>query len=147
MFEISIGINRAPGTVFDYLADIESGPEWYSALHSVAKLSAGSIGRGARYVFTREIGRASLDNEVEVSEFEEGAVLTMTSIAGPTPFKYRYLLKAAGGNTLLHLEGSISGEGLPKHLSALAPLASHFFKQGMKSNLQTLKTIIEGRSR
>ena len=147
MFEISIQINRPSRTVFDYLADIESAPEWYSAVQRVTKLSPGSVGRGTRYSFTRELGGRQLDNTVEVSEFEEGAVLKMTSVAGPTPFKYRYRVEAVGANTLLHLEGDISGDGLPKLLSALAPSASHFFKQGMKANLQSLKTILETRPR
>ena len=143
MFEISIEIDRPADTVFRYLADIESASDWYSAVQSVDKISPEPVGRGATYKFKRQIGGKTLDNVVEVTEFEDGALLTLSSITGPTPFTYRYGLVKAGNKTHLHLEGSISGKGLPQPMAALAPLASSFFERGMRANLLSLKRIVE----
>ncbi|WP_352958550.1 SRPBCC family protein [Mesorhizobium sp. M0778] len=45
MFDISIEIDRPAQTVFRHIEDIEAAPAWYSAVQSVAKLTAGPVGR------------------------------------------------------------------------------------------------------
>ncbi|MER8713709.1 SRPBCC family protein [Mesorhizobium sp. M0923] len=79
MFDISIEIDRPAQTVFRHIEDIEAAPAWYSAVQSVAKLTAGPVGR-------------VLENIVEVTEFEVDALLTLSSLSGPTPFTYRFRL-------------------------------------------------------
>lgn len=143
MFELSIRIDRPVATVFARLADVEAAPSWYSAVTAVASLSAGSIGRGSRYRFTRDIAGRKVENVVEVTEFVDGARLTLSSVSGPTPFTYRYRLEVDGAATRLSLAGTISGAGLGGPMGLLAPLASHFFERGMRENLDTLKRLIE----
>ncbi|TJW44526.1 MAG: hypothetical protein E5W83_14180 [Mesorhizobium sp.] len=142
MFEISIQIDRPAQTVFRYIEDIESAPAWYSAVQSVTKLTAGPAGRGTRYAFSRELGGQVLENIVQVTEFEVDALLTLLSLNGPTPFNYRFRLVPKGNKTH-HLEGSITGRGLPGAMVLLAPLASNFFERGMRANLLNLKRIVE----
>jgi hypothetical protein len=69
--------------------------------------------------------------------------LTIASINGPTPLSYCYRLSPAGGGARLQLTGSISGEGLTGAIALFAPLANTLFKKGMRTNLETLKRLIE----
>jgi uncharacterized membrane protein len=147
MFELSIRIDRPIATVFATVANVEAAPRWYSAVTAVAKLSSGGIGRGSRYSFTREIAGRKVENIVEVTEFVDGARLTLSSVSGPTPFTYRYRVEADGAATRLELAGTISGAGLGGPVALLAPLASHFFENGMRANLGNLKRLIEDQPR
>jgi hypothetical protein len=81
---------------------------------------------------------------VEVTAFEEGREVTFTSLSGPTPFVYRYLVEPEGDGSLLTLEGSISGAGLSGPAALLGPLAEGVFKRGMRDNLGVLKEILDG---
>lgn len=110
---------------------------------AVAKLSSGGIGRATRYRFTRDIGGQKVENIVEVTEFVDGERLTLSSVSGPTPFTYRYRVEAEGTATRIDLAGTISGAGLGGPAALLAPLASHFFENGMRANLGKLKQLIE----
>lgn len=143
MFELSIKINRSIATVFASVANVEAAPRWYSAVTAVAKLSSGGIGCGTRYRFTRDIGGQKVENIAEVTEFVDGERFTLSSVSGPTPFTYRYRAEAEGTTTRLDLAGTISGAGLGGPAALLAPLASHFFENGMRANLGNLKRLIE----
>jgi uncharacterized membrane protein len=143
MFKIVVQINKPANAVFTFLSDIESSPRWYSAVKSVTKLSPGPVNRGSLYSFSRELPGKKVDNRVEVTEFVDGKLLTLSSIEGPTPFKYRYELTPLGDKTQLRLEAEISGQGLTGPIALLAPLASSFFERGMHTNLVALKDLIE----
>ncbi|MCC8967746.1 SRPBCC family protein [Bradyrhizobium sp. Pear76] len=143
MFDIDIQIDRPVANVFDYLKDMEACSRWYEAVRSVDRVSSGSTGQGSRFQFKRKIGGKAIDNTVEVTEFHEPDLLTIASVNGPTPFSYRYRLSPSDGGTRLHLTGSISGEGLTGAIALLAPLANTLFKKGMRTNLETLKRLIE----
>jgi uncharacterized protein YndB with AHSA1/START domain len=143
MFSIDIDIARAPADVFAYLADVASTPDWYSAVQRVEKVGGASHGRGGRYRFWRQLPGGPADNEVEITEFEPDKVFTLRSVSGPTPFTYRYLLSPAAGGTRLRLEGEITGEGLGGPLALFAPFASRLFERGMRTNLGTLKRLLE----
>jgi uncharacterized membrane protein len=147
MFAIEVQIAEPPSQVFAYLADVEEAPRWYSAVQEVESLDGGPTGKGARYRFVREIGGETQVNEVEVSEFKPNRSLTLTSVSGPTPFIYRYVLMPSGEGTLLRLEGQISGDGLSGLITMLKPFAETFFRRGMAANLQTLKQVIETAAR
>jgi hypothetical protein len=82
-------------------------------------------------------------NVVEISEFVRDQVLTIRSVSGPTPFVYRYSLSPSQAGTDLRRDGEISGEGLGEAFAFFAPFASAFFEGGMRSNLCTLKEMIE----
>jgi len=93
---------------------------------------------------SRQLGPMPVQNEVEVSEFDPDRILTLRSVSGPTPFRYRYVLEPSAGGTLLRLQGEISGDGLPGLLSMVGGFAEPFFRRGMEANLRTLKGLIEG---
>jgi uncharacterized protein YndB with AHSA1/START domain len=143
VFTIDISIKRPPSEVFSYLEDVDRATQWYSAVKRVTPADNGRPAVGKRYVFERELGGRSVENEVEITELKRPTAFTIESKSGPTPFIYRYSLIDENGTTHLRLDGEISGEGLPGVLALAAPLASKAFERGMRTNLVALKKLIE----
>ena len=141
-FRLSLHIAASPTTVFAFVADFTTMPRWYSAVQRVDRLD-GTSGLGTRYAVHRHLPGGPARNEVEVTAFEEGREVTFTSLSGPTPFVYRYLVEPEGDASRLTLEGSISGAGLSGPAALLGPLAEGVFKRGMRDNLGVLKEILE----
>lgn len=143
-FRITIDIDRPVPEVFAFLADGARTPLWYEAIERAEQVTGGSVSLGTRYRFARRLAGARVENLVEVSEYDVEKRLTLTSLEGPTPFTYRYALKARAAGTRLQLDGEISGAGLPGLTALLAPLAPRAFERGMHENLRVLKRILEG---
>jgi hypothetical protein len=141
-FQLSLPIAASPTTVFAFVADFTTMPRWYSAVQRVDRLD-GTSGLGTRYAVHRHLPGGPARNEVEVTAFEEGREVAFTSLSGPTPFVYRYLVEPDGDASRLTLEGSISGAGLSGPAALLGPLAEGVFKRGMRDNLGVLKEILE----
>lgn len=142
MFSIEIEIDRPEQTVFDYLAQVENTPDWYSAIEQVDKRTPRSVSIGARYRFLRRLPTGPAINEVEVTEFVPNSVLTLASRSGPRR-SLTYRLSPLGKSTQLRLEGEISGDGLCRGFALLAPLAPQLFGRGMRANLATRKRLLE----
>ena len=141
-FELSVDIAASPGTVFDFVADLTTMPRWYSAVRRVERIGSTS-GLGARYEVQRQLPGGAAHNDVEITGWESGRTVTFTSLSGPTPFVYRYLVEQDGNATRLTLSGTIGGAGLRAPAALLGPLAEGLFKRGMRDNLRVLKTILE----
>lgn len=144
-FHIELRIDRSPQDVFAYLADSTNTPEWYEAVDRAVPLDAAVVDVGKRYRFERHLPGGPAVNVVEVAEFEPNRTVTLASLDGPTPFRYRYTVEDDGGlGTLLRLEGEIRGDGLRGPVAAFAPLAPALFARGMRVNMERLKGILEG---
>ncbi len=143
-FETTIEINRPADEVFAVLADTEAAPRWYEAVVSAVKTTAGPVGRGTRYPLARSLPAGMVENEVEIEEHEPSRRVTLASVSGPTPFRYRYRLDPTGPRpTTATLPGDITADGLPGDPATLAPLATPLFARGMRQNLLALKRVIE----
>lgn len=141
-FQLSLAISAPPSAVFDFVADFTTMPTWYSAVQRVERIG-GTTGLGTRYEVHRQLPGGAARNEVEVTSYESGREVTITSLSGPTPFVYRYLVEPDSSATRLTLEGTISGAGLTGPAALLGPLAEGLFKRGMRDNLGVLKEILE----
>jgi uncharacterized membrane protein len=148
-FEIAIRIGRPASEVFDVLGDIEQTPSWYEAVVSATKTSPGPPAKGSRYRLVRSLPGGLVENEVEITDYEPGRRVTLTSLSGPTPFRYGYTLEPVDGGdvTDLTLVGDITAAGLTGIPAALAPFATRAFGQGMRKNLAVLKDLVESRRR
>lgn len=141
-FQLTLDVAATPATVFDFVADFTTMPRWYSAVQRVERMGS-TIGQGARYEVHRQPPGGAARNEVEITAYETGREVTFTSLSGPTPFVYRYLVEPDSNATRLTLEGTISGAGLPAPAALFGPLAEGLFKRGMRDNLGVLKEILE----
>ena len=144
-FAITMTIRRPTDEVFAFLADSRNTPRWYRAVREAEPVTPGPVALGTRYRFVRELPGGRAENLVDIVELERNAVVTLASVDGPTPFRYRYALTPADGGTTLRLEGEISGEGVAGPAALLAPFASQLFARGMRTNLAELARILESR--
>jgi hypothetical protein len=141
-FELSLDITAPPARVFNFVADFTTMPRWYSAVQRVERVE-GVGGLGTRYAVHRNLPGGPTLNDVAITSYSDGAEVTFTSLSGPTPFVYRYLVQPAREATRLTLQGSISGAGLSGPAALLGPLAEGLFKRGMRDNLGALKNQLE----
>jgi uncharacterized protein YndB with AHSA1/START domain len=143
-FQISIDIHRSPSDVFAFVADFRTMPRWYEAVQQVTATTSAPFGTGTRFHMVRSLPGGLADNDVEVTSCHADQEVTFTSMSGPTPFQYRYRFEPTPNGTRLTLDGEISGEGLPGLAGHVGDgLASQLFKKGMRTNLETLRRIIE----
>jgi uncharacterized membrane protein len=145
-FHLATAIAAPPTVVFDFVSDLFTMPQWYSAVESV-HLVEGSSRRDARYVVHRRLPTGRARNEVQVTSRIPDTEVTFSSVSGPTPFTYRYTVAPAAAGTLLQLDGSITAAGLPGPATLLSPLTEKIFARGMRDNLRQLKAIIENDAR
>lgn len=145
-FHLTTAIAAAPAAVFDFVADLSTMPQWYSAVESVHLVDGSSL-RDARYVVHRSLPTGAARNEVRVASYIPHTEITFSSVSGPTPFTYRYRVSPAPPGTLLQLDGTITAAGLPGPAALLGPLAERIFGRGMRDNLRQLKTIVERNNR
>lgn len=141
-FQLSLDIAAPASAVFDFVADFTTMPRWYSAVKRVERLGS-TTGPGARYEVHRQLPDGPARNEVEVTSCESGREVTFTSLSGPTPFVYRYLVEPDSDATRLTLQGAISGAGLTGPATLLGPPAERLFQRGMRDNLGVLKELLE----
>jgi hypothetical protein len=141
-FTLNLDLTASPADVFAFIADFTTTPAWYSAVQRVQHLH-GTGGIGTEYVVHRQLPTGPAVNNVVVTDYAEGRGITFTSVTGPTPFVYRYRLTPVPHGTRLDLEGDISAAGLPGPARLLGPVAEGIFQRGMRTNLSTLKTILE----
>jgi uncharacterized protein YndB with AHSA1/START domain len=142
-FHIAVDISRPPAEVFALVADPRSMPLWYEAVDHVAEATNGPNGPGAQFDVTRSLPSGQAHNLVELTDYEPDRRVTLESLSGPTPFRYRYTLEPTGQGTRLTLDGRITGAGLPGLMGRLDTVAAQLFKRGMRQNLMHLKRIVE----
>ncbi|WP_433128996.1 SRPBCC family protein [Micromonospora sp. CA-240977] len=141
-FELRLDITAPAAHVFDFVADFTTMPMWYSAVRRVERVG-GISGLGTRYRVYRDLPGGPALNDVSITTYSQGEEVTFTSLSGPTPFTYRYLVRPEREATRLILEGTISAAGLTGPAALLGPLAERLFKGGMRDNLGTLKQLLE----
>jgi hypothetical protein len=141
-FQLSLHIAAPPVSVFDFVADFATMPRWYSAVQRVDH-KEGTSGLGTRYIVHRHLPGGPARNEVEVTTYDKWHEVTFTSLSGPTPFVYRYLVEPDRDITELTLEGTISGAGLSGPAALLGPRVEGLLKRGMRVNLGVLREILE----
>jgi uncharacterized protein YndB with AHSA1/START domain len=142
-FQISLDIDRSPSDVFAFVEDFQKMPEWYEAVRQVTVTTPASTGTGARFRMVRSLPGGLAHNDVEVASYERNGEVAFVSTSGPTPFRYHYRVEPVADGTRLTLNGDISGDGLPGLAGHLGGLAGRLFKQGMRTNLNELKRILE----
>jgi len=140
-FETDILIHRSIADVFDYVSDTQNEPRWNSEVVDVELIDDGDNELNCRYRMQRVIGRKKIENLCRVTEYQKNKFLTIKTMAGPTPFTYRYSFEPIGKSTRISLDGKIKDEGLP--FNAQPFFASHMIKLGVSNNFQKLKSILE----
>jgi len=138
-FEHSLDIDRAPVEVFAYMTDVAHMPEWQSGVLEVEL--QGAMAKGTRTRELRKFLGKRLEMEQEVTAYEPGRRFGVKTASGPFPVAVTMLLKQRKGGTTLRFKGQADTGGFFKHAE---PLVARLAERQVKTDLETLKDILEG---
>jgi carbon monoxide dehydrogenase subunit G len=135
----TVRIDREPGAVWSYLADLEHVPEWNPAIASTRKVSAGPVGVGT--VFEQERSAPSRSTEtLRITAFEPPQRLRVRGRLGPFDADLVYRVQPSDGGTRLTNVAELEARGM---MRALAPLAARRVRDAVAANLRDLKARLE----
>ena len=138
--DVTLEIGRAPADVFAALIDLEHLPEWQES--AIESRCAGELEAGARIFERRRAMGREIENELEVTSFEPGQRLTLTTVHGPVPFTVDHQLveEDGGGSTFLH----VIAEGQPGSFMNLAkPMLKRQAERELRGDFERLKERLE----
>ena len=136
-FSVSETIDRPASEVWAYLTDFRHAGDWMTGVEDMIQITGGALGVGARFKFKAR----GKERETEVTAWEPGRRLALTSTQGGVTATYEYsLLPSSSGSTELRLEASCHAQGLWKLLHPLVVLA---MKRSDSSHLTKLKRAMD----
>ncbi|WP_328998238.1 SRPBCC family protein [Kribbella sp. NBC_00709] len=138
-FTNTITIERAPTTVFAYLANLENLPQWNYALAETQQVTPGPPGVGTRYRQIRTIP-VRTEESLEIIELTPNRKLTVQGTLNSLPAILTYTLDATDGTTTLTNTVDLRA---PRPLNLLAPIALGRIKSAVAANLAVLKQLLE----
>ena len=141
-FTNSITIDRPPGDVFAFVADLENVPEWNYAIIATRKVSDGPVSVGTAYRQVRSLPSRS-EETLQVAEMLPDRRFVVQGQIGPFVGSLAYDVEDIGGRTRLTNTVDLEGRGLMKHAG---PVASARVRDAVSANLGTLKQLLEARS-
>ena len=74
--------------VFDYLANVENTPRWYSAVQSAEIVSGDGPGLNSEYKIVRQLPQGRVEDIVQVTAFDRPNLFRFGTDQGTTSFSY-----------------------------------------------------------
>jgi dehydrogenase/reductase SDR family protein 12 len=141
--EESIEINRPLQEVFNYVSDVGNYPEWMADALEVVKDTAGPPQQGDRFTLAiKSVGRR-FETPYERTSYEANRRYTDRAVGGPVPNqRWDYTFEEVPGGTRLTRAVEAEPGGV---LKLLEPLQKRAVKRQLRTDLQTLKDLLEAR--
>ena len=128
-----------PKVVWDYLTDFRNAKEWMAGIDGMTQDDEGPLDVGTQLRFNAR----GKERSSQVTEFEPGRRVALTSTQGGITATYTYSLASADGGTDATLDAICEAKGLWKMLH---PLIVFAMKRSDSSHLANLKAAMEQRS-
>ncbi len=139
----SIDIARPAREVFDYVADFENNPAWQRGMKSARFTSEPPLGVGSTYDQVASFLGKEIVTSFEVTAFEPGSSVTITSTSGTFPIEVTRTVEATGEGTC---RASALVNGNPGGLFKLAgPLLRKMVQGSVRKDWANLKALLEAR--
>ena len=132
-------IARAPGEVFDFVADQTNATRWQSGIAEIRRLTDGPPGVGTRHAFVRTLLGKHITGENEYVEFEPGHRVTFRTTSGPGLLA-SYIVEPVDAGASLTATVELDASGL---MSIAEPLIAAALRRDVDANLARLKAILE----
>lgn len=137
--EVEIG--RPRDEVAAYAADPVNAPAWYENIESAEWASEPPLAVGSRIAFVAGFLGRRLAYTYEVTAFEPGELLVMSTADGPFPMETTYTWRdAADGRTTMTLRNCGEPAGFSR---VAAPLLAGAMRRANRKDLARLKEILE----
>lgn len=137
----TIEIDRPAQEVFSFLADSERNPEWQKGMQSARWTSDKPIGVGSTYDQVARFMGKKIVTTFEVTAFEDGRTITITSTSGSFPIAVTRSVEALDGARCLataEVSGDPSG-----FFKVAAPLMRMMVASSVRKDYGRLKAILE----
>ncbi len=140
--EETIVIDRPVEEVFAYVADQTNAPGWQAGLLEVKRLTDGPIGVGTKHTIVRTFMGRRMEASNEYFAYEVGKQISFRSTSGPASFEATYRFESSAGRTRLTSRIEMDAKGFVR---LAEPLIARSLRREVRSNLVTLKNLLESR--
>jgi hypothetical protein len=139
----SIEINRPPGEVFAYVADVARRTEWQDAVHNVELQTPGVVGVGMEVLETRQVPGGVRTFRWRVSKYDPPSAWGFEGIDNPLNaiVDMCFVPIANGIGSTVTVEIDFQGAGAAR---VFAPLARLGARRDVPRDLGKLKRKLEG---
>ncbi len=136
----SIIIERPAKAVFAFVSNPENDTGWISGIVSAKLLASPPLRKGGKVRRVAKFLGKDIEYVLEVTKFRSPERLFMKSVKSPFPLEVEYELESGKGKTLfkVHVKGNTSG-----FYRLAAPIMSLQVRRNLRSDLRTLKKILE----
>ena len=140
----SVIVRRPPAEVFAFIADPENNPRWQKGMESCRITSEGPFELGATYAQEARFLGKKIETLFEVTAFEAGRMIEITSTSGTFPIQVRRSVEPVPEGT--RVRARVQGD--PTGVFALAkPLMKRMVKSSVDGDYARLKSLLEGDDR
>ena len=140
--ELSIMIHRPIEEVFDYVSNLQNGPQWQTGLFEVRRITQGSLGISSQFASVRKFLGRKLESVVEIVAYEPNSKLAIKSPSGSVPFEEHYLFEPTAEGTRLSTELELHPSGL---MGLAEPMIAGSLKREMETDFGNLKDLLESK--
>lgn len=140
-FSNTISIDRSLHDVFVFVSSMENVPKWNYAIVETRKTAEGPPGVGTTYRQLRSVPRKS-EETLRVIEFEPERRFAVQGDLGPLVGTLTYVFEEIDGATQLTNSADLEAQGI---LKLASPIASGRIRNAVATNLEALKTLLEGK--
>jgi uncharacterized membrane protein len=143
MTSSTIEINRPPGEVFAYVAELDHLGEWQDAIVSVRKDPAGPTRLGTRAIELRKTPVGTREVVSDIVEYDPPRRIVVRGVTGSVRATVTVTVEAIDGGmrTKVTVVEEFSGSGIGK---LLVPLARRSARANVPRENARLKAILEG---
>ena len=138
--EQTVEIKRPTDKVFLYVTEAKSWPKWHSSMLAAEQSSQGKAGVGSTFRGANKVMGRRMEWTSKATEYVPGKTWGETISSGSTSIEEHLTLDSAGGGTKLTLVYNMKVGGF---LRLVAPMVVSSMRKEMKTNLDTLKSILE----
>ena len=135
-----IFIDRDPNQVFQFISQVENNPSWQAGMVSCKLLTEGSISQGSRYAQEANFLGKNIKSVFEITEFEDGRLISGESIEGSFPIKFTRIVSPYTSGSLVEtiVEGDTKG-----FYRIAQPLMKWMVKHSIEKDYKALKLLLE----
>lgn len=137
----SVDIDRPPGEVFAYLADMSNNPVWQRGMESCTWTSEPPLRLGSTYDQKASFLGRTIESSFEVVEFEDGHSIRIKTTSGSMPIDVTRTVEAgpSGGSTVSAVvRGDSSGL-----FRMAAPVMRAMVRKSVRADYARLKGVLE----
>jgi carbon monoxide dehydrogenase subunit G len=136
-------VNASPEEVFAFVTDLKNATKHVPAIEKLEVLTKGKLGVGTRFVQARRILGTSLEQEMEITEFDPPENYAARGEAHGCEVTGSLSLKPAGDKTKVVARVNVEPTGFAGKLAASMILKGA--EIAMHEDLEAMKTALEAR--